>query len=216
MSYSSDTLLNGSLNRASNSWTMNALVYDDSSLHMKTSNSNWHPSTCIGAMRQNAQYTHSRIVFFSGLCSVDPNFPLILWDKLLSHATTTFNLLRQSRINPWMSAYAQLNGHYDFICATMAPPYTRVIADEKPDQRASWAPHGVDGWYTGLSLDHYRCYRIHVSDTLSERVVDTVELFPAHIKMSLTASKDLATTATQELMHVHPHPAPVPPSIPFA
>jgi hypothetical protein len=25
------------------------------------------------------------------------------------------------------------------------PPGTRVIAHEKPDQRASWDPHGVDG-----------------------------------------------------------------------
>jgi hypothetical protein len=44
--------------------------------------------------------------FIAGLCSVDPNFPLMLWDKLLHQATITLNLLRKSRINPRMSAYA--------------------------------------------------------------------------------------------------------------
>jgi hypothetical protein len=38
--------------------------------------------------------------FITGLCSVDPNFPLKLWGKLLPQATITINLLRKSRINP--------------------------------------------------------------------------------------------------------------------
>jgi hypothetical protein len=33
--------------------------------------------------------------FIAGLCSVDPNFPLKLWDKLLPQATLTLNLLRK-------------------------------------------------------------------------------------------------------------------------
>jgi hypothetical protein len=94
--------------------------------------------------------------FIAGLCSVDPTFPLKLWDKLLPQATITLNLLRKSRINPRMSAYAQLNGHFDFNRTPLAPPGTRIIAHEKPNQRASWDPHGVDGYYLGPALDHYR------------------------------------------------------------
>jgi hypothetical protein len=52
--------------------------------------------------------------FITGLCSVDPSFPLKFWDKLLPQATITLNILRKSGIDPRMSAYAQLNGHYDF------------------------------------------------------------------------------------------------------
>jgi hypothetical protein len=85
--------------------------------------------------------------FISGLCLVDPNFPLKLWDKLLSQATITLNLSRKSRINPCMSAYAQLNDHFNFKKIPLAPPVTRVIAHEKPDKRASWYPHGVDGYF---------------------------------------------------------------------
>jgi hypothetical protein len=107
--------------------------------------------------------------FIAGLCSVDPNFPLRLWDKLLPQADISFNLLRKTRINPRLSAYAQLNGHHHFIRAPMAPP--GIIAHKKPDQRASWAPHGVDGWYIGPVLHHYRCYRVIVSDTRLKRVI---------------------------------------------
>jgi hypothetical protein len=77
------------------------------------------------------------------LCSVDPNFLLNLWDKLLPQAKITLNILRESRINPRMSSYAQLNGHFDFNRTPMAPPGTRVIAHDKPDQRSSWDPHGI-------------------------------------------------------------------------
>jgi hypothetical protein len=66
----------------------------------------------------------------SGLCSVDSNFPLKLWDKLLPQATITLNLLRKSIIKPRISAYAQLNGRFDFNRVPLAPPGTRVIAHE--------------------------------------------------------------------------------------
>jgi hypothetical protein len=84
--------------------------------------------------------------FIAGFCSVDPTFTLKLWDKLLPQATMTLNLLRKSRINQRMSAYAQLNGHFDFNRTPLPPPGTRIIVDEKPDQRASWDPHGFDGY----------------------------------------------------------------------
>jgi hypothetical protein len=120
-------------------------------------------------------------------------------------------MLRQSRINPKVSAYAQLYGHYDFNQAPMAPPGTRVISHEKPQQRARWDPHGVDGWYLGPAPDHYRCYRVHINNTKADRIVDTVEFFPAKVAMPRTASKDLATIAAQELTHAHMHTAPAGP-----
>jgi hypothetical protein len=135
--------------------------------------------------------------FISGLCSVDPNFLLRLWDNLLPHATITLNHLRQSSINPRLCEYDQLNGHYYFNHVSMEPSCTTVISYVKPDQCAIWAPHGMDGWYIGPSLDHYRCYRIHVSDTQSYMIVETVEFFPLCVTIPHTASKDLATITAQ-------------------
>jgi hypothetical protein len=90
--------------------------------------------------------------FIAGLCSVDPTFPLKLWDKLLPQATITLNLLRKSRINPRMLAYAQLNGHFYFNRTPLAPPGNRIIAHENPYHRASWDPRGVEGYYLGPHL----------------------------------------------------------------
>jgi hypothetical protein len=149
--------------------------------------------------------------FIAGLCSVDPNFPLRLWDRLLPQATITLNLMRQSRLNPTVSSYAQLYDHCDFNQAPMAPPGTRVIAHENPKQRASWDPHGVDGWYLGPYPDHYHCYRVHINKTKSDKIVGTVNFFPAKVAMPRTASKYMVTIAAKELTHALMHPAPAAP-----
>ena len=72
--------------------------------------------------------------FIAGLCSTDPDFPIHLWDRLLPQAEITLNLLRKSRMNPKLSAYAQVHGAYDFNRTPMAPPGTQVITHEKPNQ----------------------------------------------------------------------------------
>jgi len=60
--------------------------------------------------------------FISGLCSTHPDFPLNLWDKLLPQAELTLNLLRPSRIQPHLSAYAQLYGPFQYNLTPFAPP----------------------------------------------------------------------------------------------
>jgi hypothetical protein len=70
--------------------------------------------------------------FLAGICSTDKKIPLHLWDRLTPHAFITLNLLRQSRINPQLSAYAQLNGPFDFNRTPVAPLEARVIFHEKP------------------------------------------------------------------------------------
>ena len=44
----------------------------------------------------------------------------------------TLNLLRGSRINPPLSAYAQINGLLDFTKTPLAPPGIRTLVHEKP------------------------------------------------------------------------------------
>ena len=57
------------------------------------------------------------------------------------------NLLRQSRINPTLSAHAQLHCQFDFNATPLVPPGTKVIVHQKPSNRQSWTPRGKDGWY---------------------------------------------------------------------
>ena len=51
--------------------------------------------------------------FIAGLASVNPAFPLYLWDALLPQAELNLNLLRSSRTRPKLSAYAHLNGAFN-------------------------------------------------------------------------------------------------------
>lgn len=147
--------------------------------------------------------------FIAGLASTDGRWPMHLWCRLLPQCTMTLNMLRASRLNPKLSAEAQLNGIFDFNRTPLAPPGTRVIIHEKPAVRQSWAPHGVDGWYLGPSLEHYRCYQVYANKTAHARVADTVEFFPEAVAMPKTSSADAAIHAAQKLSHalLHPHPA---------
>jgi hypothetical protein len=92
----------------------------------------------------------------AGLCSTDESFPMHLWDRLLPQAVMTLNMLRTSRINPKLSAATHIFGQYEFNRAPMAPPGTRIIANDTPSRRRTWAPHVQDGWYIGPALEHYR------------------------------------------------------------
>jgi hypothetical protein len=78
-----------------------------------------------------------------------------LWDRLLPQGVITLNMLRTSRTYPKLSASTHIDGQYDFNRAAMAPPGTRIIANETPSRRRTWAPHGQDGWYIGPVLEYY-------------------------------------------------------------
>jgi hypothetical protein len=149
--------------------------------------------------------------FIAGLSSLDPNFQMHFWCRLIPQATTTLNLLRQSHINPQLSAEAQLNGAFDFNTTPLAPPGTRVVVHEKPTQRGSWDTRGIDGWYLGSAPQHYRCYRVYISKNASERHSDTVSFPPYNCPMPKASPADAASAAATALIHALHHPAPASP-----
>lgn len=138
--------------------------------------------------------------FIAGLCRTDPDFPLHLWDKLLPQAVLSLNLLRGSRINPRLSAYAQIYGAFDFNRTPLAPPGTRVLIHEKPAVRETWAPHAVDGWYIGPAMNHYRCFRVWACETAAQRVADTLSWFPSRVLMPTASATNTITAALQDLI----------------
>ena len=152
--------------------------------------------------------------FIAGLCTADPDFPLYLWDRLIPQAKITINLLRASRINPKLSGYSQLYGFFDFNRTPLAPPGTRIVVHEKPANRGTWAPHGVDAWYVGPALEHYRCYNTYIWSTKAERISDTVEWFPHQVKMPTASTLDLLTAASRDILKYLTQPnttSPLPP-----
>jgi len=145
--------------------------------------------------------------FIAGLCSVDKNFPLHLWDKLLPQAELTLNLVRGSRLNPKLSAHAQLNGTFDFNRTPLAPPGIRVLVHIKPADRTTWSPHGADGWYVGPALESYRCYSVWLWETRATRICDTLTWFPTKTTMPLASSNDLILAGIQDILHALQHPS---------
>jgi hypothetical protein len=60
--------------------------------------------------------------FVAGLSSVDPSFPMHLWDRLLPQAEITLNILRTCRLHPQLSAAAHYHGLVDYNKTAFSPP----------------------------------------------------------------------------------------------
>jgi hypothetical protein len=96
-----------------------------------------------------------------------------------------------------------------FLNSHIMAPVTRIIANEAPSRRRTWAPHGQDGWYIGPASEHYQCYTVYITNTRSNRIMETVDFFPEKFTFPFPSSHDLATQAAADLMHalLHPQPA---------
>ena len=71
----------------------------------------------------------------SGLALCHEDFPIREWDRLIQQMELTVNLLRNSRINPNLSAWTYLFGNRDFNKVPLVPPYAKVIVHSKPGER---------------------------------------------------------------------------------
>jgi hypothetical protein len=137
--------------------------------------------------------------FVAGLSSVDPTFPLHLWDSILPQAEITLNLLRTSRPHPQLFAAAHFHGLVDYNKTAFAPPGCKLTAHEKPLKRRTWAPHGQHGYSLGPAKHHYQCQNVYISATASERIVDTLEFFPHNYKIPQLSSTDRLIIATKDM-----------------
>ena len=84
----------------------------------------------------------------------------------------------------------------------MAPPGTKVIIHSNPTKRASWDLNGVNGWYVGPSMKHYRCVRCYIPKTRSIIDADTVEFFPHRIPFPAFTLKDFLHQAATDITSI--------------
>jgi hypothetical protein len=141
-----------------------------------------------------------------GLAAVDPDFHIHLRDRLLPQAEITLNLLRASRLHPQLSASAHYHGLVDYNKTAFGPPGCKIIAHEKPSKRRTWEAHGQPGWSLGLAMQHYRCHKVYITATASERIVDTLEFFPQNSPMRQMSFTDLILMASQDMTGALKHP----------
>ena len=134
------------------------------------------------------------------------------WDRLLDQAFLTLNLLRTSRNNPNLSAYAYLFGNFNFSATPMAPPGTRVLVHKKPGTRASWDTRAKEGWYIGRSPEHYRCVKCYLPATRQEVDADTMVFIPHKIDFPEVKLEDFLKQAAMDILTLlyKPPPSTVP------
>jgi hypothetical protein len=149
----------------------------------------------------------------SVLGSVDPAFPVHLWDRLLLQAELTLNLLHKSRQNQQLSATAHYHRMVDYNKTDFFSAGCKFIAHEKPSQRRAWASHSRHGHSLGPAMHHYRCQNVYISSTSSERIVDTLGFFPHNSPMPQLSSTDRLFMAANDISSTLKHPHPY---VPFA
>ena len=103
-----------------------------------------------------------------------------LWCELLQQAEISINLLRSSCKNPKLSAYALLEGEFNFNKTPLAPPGTKAIVFSDLDTRTSWETHTKDAWYVGPALNHYRCFRFWMPKTKAFQIAKTEKFYPTY------------------------------------
>ena len=90
----------------------------------------------------------------------------------------------------------------------LAPPGCLLVAHERPQERGTWANHGVKIYFIGQAKHHYHNYRVYIPATGGERTTDTIEFFPEHVQMPKTSEEDRLVSATKDLTVIlkKPHP----------
>ena len=146
--------------------------------------------------------------FIPGLSSVHKLFPMHLWWRLIPQSILSLNLLWGSRMNPKLSAHAQINGSFDFNATPLAPPGTNIVIHEKPGVRGSWSIRGIDSWYIGYAPFQYIFFWVYARKNSHSCIADTVNFFPHHCDMPFLSSEDNVISAIKELTHVILNPAP--------
>ena len=80
--------------------------------------------------------------FLSVLAGTADNFMPSLWDKLLPQTEITLNLLRQSNATPTISAYAHINGPFDYNKMPLAPMGCELDVKYKYMRKQTKEDHG--------------------------------------------------------------------------
>ena len=138
--------------------------------------------------------------FVSRLCTVNKLFPMQLWCELLQQAEISINLLRSSRKNPKLSAYALLEGEFNFNKTPLALPGMKALVLSDPDTRTSWETHTKDAWYVGPALNHYRCFRFWIPKTKAFQIAKTAKFFPTYTSIPNITNDDNLVMAAKYLI----------------
>ena len=87
-------------------------------------------------------------------------------------------MLCTSRLHSHMSSFTHMDSPFDYNTTPIAPPGIKILVYETPQQHKTWDQHGIDAWYIGYCLDHYRCHKTYAPATPGKLIAHTVYFFP--------------------------------------
>ena len=116
--------------------------------------------------------------FLSGMESTHSDFPLSQWCKLVEQGNINLNLLCPPRLNPKLSAYAQVFGAFYYHRTIFPPPIMKLLTQVFPIYRRLFDPNAIKGFSVGVAMEHYRCFKIFIPSTGGVLIADTVRWFP--------------------------------------
>ncbi len=113
--------------------------------------------------------------FIGVLSECAKSMPMHLWCQLLPQVERQLLLLRQSRVNPGMSAYAHVcQGQHDYSKHPFVPIGMEAMVHEKPHKRRTIAQHCKKGYVLGTSFEHYQCQTVWMVDPHNRRTSGAV------------------------------------------
>jgi hypothetical protein len=155
--------------------------------------------------------------FKAGLATVDPDFHVHLWDRLLSQAEITLNLLRASRLHPQLSSASHYHGLIDYNETAFPPPQVARSLHMKSRHKDAPGQHMGSTWATWMVS-----WPRHALLSVSKRVYHSngklahsrhTRIIPHNSHMPQMSSTYRIIMAAQDMTDSlkHPHP-----NFPFA
>jgi hypothetical protein len=99
--------------------------------------------------------------------------PIHLWCQLLPQIKRQLLLLRQSRLHPNLSAYANVYEQHDYNKHPFIPIGMKAMVHDKPHKRQTFAKHCSKAFVLGTSTEHYRCWKFWMVSTWATRISGT-------------------------------------------
>ena len=107
----------------------------------------------------------------------------------------TLNMLQYLRINPKLSAYAQLFGIFDYNKMPLAPIGTKAFIHKRSNQRQTFADHGKIAFVIGPAMQHYHESTFYIPSTRGMQNTDTYVFLQSKFDLSANTAADRPTVA---------------------
>eukprot|EP00804_Cyclotella_cryptica_P022715 CCRYP_012502-RA/>CCRYP_012502-RA protein AED:0.41 eAED:0.41 QI:0/-1/0/1/-1/1/1/0/237 len=137
--------------------------------------------------------------WLAGMGTLDPNCPIQLWCQFIEQGQDTLNMLRTSRVNPRLSAYAILDGQFEFDRTPLAPVGTKALVF-RPQEKNNMAIPCNRCLVCGASKEALSLLQILHPETKGYRIANTAKFYPAHCKTPRIEPGDTISLAAQDLI----------------